>query len=312
MVEHVFHDCQVDYGRSMEIRPVDDGDLPSILRLLQEADDARVLSRQSLEHLRHTRPPRVQALELVAVVEDEVVAFGAAGLNIDTSTPGASWATVTVDARRRRAGIASSLGGQLIAHLESLGASKATTFVRQTDETERWAAKRGWVRVLSGPLIAVDPRRVPAPEPPEGFRCAPLSELSADAVFDAVREAALDEPSAVPNDNITLDEFRREWNDPIFDHSCGGVVLEGAEVAAFSFMKVAGERGQHGFTGTARAFRGKGLATTAKRFALTAAAARGVTRVTTSNAEQNVAMRAINRRLGFEAIGEHVILARDL
>jgi hypothetical protein len=34
--------------------------------------------------------------------------------------------------------------------------------------------------------------------------------------------------------------------------------------------------------------------------------------VTTSNAEENAAMRAINRRLGFEAIGEHVIMSRDL
>ena len=50
----------------------------------------------------------------------------------------------------------------------------------------------------------------------------------------------------------------------------------------------------------------------AKRAALGAAAARGVTRVTTSNAEENTAMRAINGKLGFEQIGEHVILGRDL
>jgi len=37
-----------------------------------------------------------------------------------------------------------------------------------------------------------------------------------------------------------------------------------------------------------------------------------VTRVTTSNAEENEAMRAINRGLGFEPIGEHVIYGRDL
>jgi RimJ/RimL family protein N-acetyltransferase len=49
-----------------------------------------------------------------------------------------------------------------------------------------------------------------------------------------------------------------------------------------------------------------------KRCALRAAAARGVTRITTSNAEENAAMRAINERLGFQRIGEHVILGRDV
>jgi hypothetical protein len=35
-------------------------------------------------------------------------------------------------------------------------------------------------------------------------------------------------------------------------------------------------------------------------------------RVTTSNADENAAMRAINLKLAIEPIGEHVILARDL
>jgi RimJ/RimL family protein N-acetyltransferase len=61
-----------------------------------------------------------------------------------------------------------------------------------------------------------------------------------------------------------------------------------------------------------RDHRGRGLATAAKRRALRTAAARGVTRRTTSNAAAKAVMRAINRKLGFEPIGEHVIFGRDL
>src|SRR5205814_5833867 len=93
--------------------------------------------------------------------------------------------------------------------------------------------------------------------------------------------------------------------------SSTAVIDERGSVVAFTFLSVVGERAQHGFTGTVREHRGRGLATAAKRLALSKAAERGVTRVTTSNAEENAAMRAINRKLGFEPIGEHVIFGRD-
>jgi GNAT superfamily N-acetyltransferase len=297
----------------LEIRRTEDRDVPEVAALFCAADDARVTSAESLLYQRRTRPESAHVFDLVAVDQGRVVACAVAGVNISTSTPGAGWSFVTVTAERRGEGIASSLGEQLLDHLRGLGVSKVTTFIRHTEEGERWAVARGFTRVLGGPLIAVNPRTVSEPDPVAGFQCVPLSELDAWQIYDTMCEAALDEPSAEPNDNISLDEFVRELEDPIIDlGSSTAVVNREGVVVAFTFMKVAGDRGQHGFTGTARAFRGLGLATAAKRHALCAAAASGVTRVTTSNAEQNAAIRAINRRLGFQPIGEHVILARDL
>lgn len=239
--------------------------------------------------------------------------LGHAGLNIWTSTKGASWAFVTVDAAHRRRGLGDRLGDRLLDHLREAGATKATSFFRWTEEGERWAAARGWARLITGPLIAVDPRLVAEPSVPDGYTWAPLSEVAPETVFEAVKEAALDEPTPEPNDAFDFDDFLLEWNEPDADLESGTAVLAAdSAVAAFSFLLRDGERAKHGFTGTVRAHQGLGLATAAKRRTLRAAAERGVTRVTTSNAEQNAAMRAINRKLGFEQIGEHVVFGRDL
>ena len=295
------------------MRPWESRDLDAVAALLRASDDSRVVSAAGFLHSHATRPERAQVLELVAELDGVVVADGVAGLNSWTTTEGASFAFVTVDSARRRQGIGEAVGARLLEHLRELGATSTTSFFRFTEEGERWAVARGWQRLLSGPLIALDPRRVPAPSLPPGYRCVPMGSLQPEAVYEAVTAAALDEPTAVPNDNILLEDFVRDWDDPDLDLDASSAVLaEDGQVAAFAFIRIVGDRAQHGFTGTQRDHRGRGLATAAKRFALQAAAARGVTRVTTSNAEENVAMRAINRKLGFEPIGEHVIVGRDL
>jgi len=295
------------------IREAIDADVSAVAQLLLAADDARVVSPAGVLHMSRTRPQRMRALDLVAEVDGSIVAAGACGLDISTTTAGAAWAFVTVDQQSRRQGIGDGLGTELLRHLRALGATRATSLFRWTEEGERWAIARGWSRLLTGPLIAIDPRIVGAPSVPPGYRCVPMAAVAPEPVHEAVRAAALDEPTPVPHDDIQLDDFLRDWNDPDADLESSTVVLDSSgTVVAFTFLNVAGERAQHGFTGTMPEHRGKGLATAAKIDALRKAAARGVTRVTTSNAEENTAMRAINRRLGFEAIGEHMIFGRDL
>jgi RimJ/RimL family protein N-acetyltransferase/N-acetylglutamate synthase-like GNAT family acetyltransferase len=297
----------------MLIREAIDDDAEAIAQLLQEADDARAISADGIRHAQRTRPARARFLQLLAEADGQVVALGRAGLDTWTSREGAGWAFVTVAAANRRRGIGDELGRRLVDHLREIGATKATSFFRWSEEGERWANARGWSRLQTGPLIAVDPRGVPKPSVPAGYRCVPMSQVTPEAVYAVVREAALDEPSPTPHDDIRLDDFLQEWDEPDSDGESSTAVLDDdGVVVAFSFLNVAGERAQHGFTGTLREHRGRGLATAAKRRALRTAAERGVTRVTTSNAEENAAIRAINRGLGFEPIGEHVIFGRDL
>jgi GNAT superfamily N-acetyltransferase/L-amino acid N-acyltransferase YncA len=296
----------------MRLRPAEDTDAEAVAAILREVDDARILSAGAWLHIRRTASAQQRVLQLVAVDGDEVAGIGAAGLDTWTSAPGAAWCNVSVTGSRRREGIGGALLDALLRHLREVEATRATSFIRFSEEGERWALARGWTRVLSGPLIAVDPRTVPHAPVPEGFRLGSMLQAGPEAVYGAVVEAARDEPRPDPIDNMPYDEFLRDWEQPDIDLESSTVAWVNDSVVAFSELRIAGERGQHGFTGTRRQYRGLGLASAVKAAALSAAAARGVTRVTTSNAEENAPMRAVNAKLGFTPIGEHVILGREL
>jgi RimJ/RimL family protein N-acetyltransferase len=295
------------------IRRQEDRDAPAATALRHEADDTDVASEAGWLHRRGRIQPRHGYLGLAAELDGEVVAIGQGGLNVETTTPGASWATVKVAAAHRRQGVGSLLHDALLDHLRGIGAKEVTTFLRRTDEGERWAAARGWKRLLVGPLIALDPRNVPAPDPPPGFECLSTSTFDRpEAIFELTRIAIVDEPNPVPADDLRYEDWLNDWEDPDIDRDASTVVVHGELPVTIAYVKIAGTRAQHVGTATLPDYRGRGLATAAKRHALRAAAAKGVTRITTSNAEENAAMRAINRKLGFEPIGEHAILGRPV
>jgi RimJ/RimL family protein N-acetyltransferase len=294
-------------------RPLESRDAAALVALRREADDTSVMSEAGWLSWWSTQSPREQRLELAAEADGRVVGIGVSGLEISTTVAGASWASVVVTAAHRGQGIGSALHDMLLDHLRSIGGEKANSFMRGTEEGERWANGRGWTRELAGPLIALDPRGAPEPSPPEGFRCVSMAEFGdLQAIFELTRVAALDEPRPVPSDNLDYDEWIRQWEDPDLDRDASALVVHGNQPVAFAYVRVGGDRASSGGTATHPEFRGRGLATAAKCFALQAVAARGVTLITTSNAEENAPIRAINRKLGFEPIGEHVILGRDV
>jgi len=295
------------------LREQEDRDAAAVVALRLEADDSSVLSEDGWLHYRRHMNPRERGLGLVAEVDGAVVGMGNSGLNITTTTPGAAWLTVRVTASHRRQGIGTQLHEALRAQLAEIEATNATSFIRWTEEGERWASARGWKRLLTGPLIARNLDDVPEPSLPPGFRCLSMAEFDQpEAIFEVTRLGMLDEPRPVPFDDVRYEDWVNDWNDPDLDRTVSAVVLDGNLPVTFAYVNVVGDRATHAGTGTHPEYRGRGLATAAKRFALRALAAKGVTRITTSNAEENAPMRAINRRLGFEPIGEHVILGRDL
>ena len=101
---------QLGYVRVVEIREAEDRNADAIARILCEADDARVLTPEGVRYRQRSRLPRARMIDLVAEVDGTVVATGSAGLNIATTTEGAGWAGVHVDAAHRGRGIGTALG----------------------------------------------------------------------------------------------------------------------------------------------------------------------------------------------------------
>ena len=169
----------------MEIRPARDTDAEAAAAILREVDDARILSAAAWLHIRRTAQPRQRILQLIATDGNAIVGVGAAGLDTWTSAPGAAWCNVSVTADRRREGVGGALLAALLQHLAGVDAIKATSFIRFSEEGERWASRRGWSRLLTGPLIAVDPRTVSPLALPDGFRFGSMREAGPEAVFEA-------------------------------------------------------------------------------------------------------------------------------
>src|SRR5437870_3162802 len=135
-------------------RPLEERDAAALTALRREADDTAVMSEAGWLSWWGRRNPREQRFELAAEADGRVVAVGVSGLDISTTVSGASWASVVVTAAHRRRGIGTALHDTLIDHLRAVGAEKANSFMRGSEEGERWANARGWTRQLAGPLIA--------------------------------------------------------------------------------------------------------------------------------------------------------------
>ena len=106
------------------------------------------------------------------------------------------------------------------------------------------------------------------------------------------------------------DWVRLAAESPLADRDCSIVAFDGGVPVAFTFLNSSDVRAFNSLAGTARSHRGRGLATLVKTVSLHKAAAKGVTRAYTANAEDNTPMLAVNTRLGYAPALEEVSMTR--
>lgn len=127
-------------------------------------------------------------------------------------------------------------------------------------------------------------------------------------------EVEQDIPHSLPIHPMTEEEIRAELGGPDVHLDRVWLALRARQIIGLSFLTYPPRRGHcwTGFTGTARAFRGRGIARAVKIQTLAQAIRLGVPRVRTGNDEHNAAILHINRSLGYEPIPGWVSYIREV
>ena len=289
---------------------------------------ARPAQQMGLEMSRRFEDNNPQPKRLALFVEDEAGALVAQGQTGDGGVfsrgDGVFRTGVRVAPEWRGKGIASAMLETLAEHARAQGATKLVSSIRG-DEPEglEFAHRKGfeeyhrrvdsYVKVDTFDASGFDDPDAAAAK--EGVQLVPYAELARQhggtpesleaferALYDVICEASSDIPSAEPIHNPPYEAIRGMYfGEKSFDYGASIVAMRdgkpvGSTITTLNDAGVA----YTVHTGMLRAERGKGIATALKLRALRALREKGVTLYGTTNDEANVAMRGINKRLGYE------------
>ena len=298
----------------MEIRPADfERDAEGVVMLLRDASPLIVLSREGWLHRARTIPERARQAAWVAVEEGSVVGNGWAFRSFFSDDATTAECTVLVARSHRRRGVGNALFEQVEEHLRTLGLPTALTSFEESEEGKRFASAHGFREHRAEIISALDVRTIDEAPPPD-VDIRPLTAIDPRLAYVVDLEATQDMPSTVPIDDIPYDEWVGHVLDyPQFAAAGSYVAFVDGRPAAVSLLIADEESGRSAnmFTGTARAYRGRGLGIAVKLASIRWAKEHGITQMATRNDESNAPMLAINRRLGFHPAGRRVEWLRE-
>ncbi|MFE5545707.1 GNAT family N-acetyltransferase [Streptomyces sp. NPDC056534] len=248
-----------------------------------------------------------------------IVGTAQVGIAHDAAEPGIGYANVYVDPAHLGRGAGTLLLRAAEEHLAERGARTLYSWVLDAPENLAWAARRGYSSSRSAYFLRLDLTTAELPAlqaPPAGVELLTAEDFAADPrpLFELDALTSADEPGDV---GVELDDFAHwratVWEHPLFDRALTTVAVVDGVPAAFSAAQTDGlGRYNSGMTGTAPAFRGRGLAKLAKNTSLHRARAAGCTEAFTGNDTGNEPMLAINKWFGYEVGAREVRHVRTI
>ena len=242
-----------------------------------------VTTATSVRHNMLTDPPEAKRRWWSAESGGTIAGCASLGLVVETTEEGIAWLSVTVHPEHRGHGIGTALADLADARAATIGARKVHAWSRADEASVAFACARGFEQTNSSDLLTVDPRTIAFPEPPAGVELLPFTEFEDDPspIHHVDAMSMVDEPGEITLDDIPFELWLKTfWAHPLLERERARCAVVDGTPAAVTFIQVDRERGRatNNGTGTLPEYRGRGLATLAKRASLARAAELGVHR----------------------------------
>ncbi|MEU9478302.1 GNAT family N-acetyltransferase [Streptomyces sp. NPDC048191] len=302
-----------------DLRPDDRSDVAAFVRVRHLALPYILWTPDAVLHHLTRTPPEAAFRSLVAEEDGEVIGTAQVSLVHDSPEPGQGMLNIYVHPERTRRGAGGLLVRAAEEHLAAHGARKLFAWLLDEPANRAFAERRGYGVGRSAHFLRLDLGRAalpPLPSSPAGVEVRTAADFSADPrpLFELDAETMADEPSDVDSEFTDYEAWIEEtWKHPLLNRELTTVVMADGRPAAFSVAYTdGGSRYTTAMTGTARAYRGRGLAKLAKVHALHRARAAGCAEALTGNDTGNGPMLAINKWLGYEICATEVRYVREL
>ncbi|TCR18259.1 GNAT family N-acetyltransferase [Streptomyces sp. BK205] len=302
-----------------DLRPQDPADVENFTRARHLALPHVLWTPAGVVHRTLHTDPAAHYRSLVAEEDGEVIGTAQLGLAHDSPEPGQGYLNIYVRPDRVRRGAGGLLVRTAEEHLAAHGATRLFSWVLDEPHNRAFAERHGYRAGRSAHFLRLDLRNgtLPPRRPlPPGVELCTAADFAHDPrpFFELDAETTLDEPSDVDTEFTDYEVWVEEnWKHPLLDHALTTIALVDGRPAAFSAAHTDGTgRYATAMTGTARAFRGRGLAKLAKNDSLHRARAAGCTEALTGNDAGNEPMLAINKWFGYEIRATEVRHVREL
>lgn len=312
----------------IRIRRSTPNDFPRIVEIIN-SQEREPTTMESFLRSESMRPADMPHFRLVAENEEGVLVGTGAGFHAPEQPEGVYGARVRVDRPYRRQGVATQIYRQLEDWAVGQGARRIESTVREgDDDAMTWIESIGWKKEhhLFESTLDLTTWEAPA-ELAEVLRKAEASGIRFTHLSDEVQGEELfrryydfigvmmkDVPVFGERPMIAFDLWKKYvTGDPHFDPANVMLAVDGDKWVALCDLQIMESGGAyHGLTSVDREYRGRGLSSAIKVYALQYAKAKGIPYVRTNNHSANERMLAVNRKFGYTPAPGFYTVAKTL